>query len=217
MRSWITAAFFLCLFIHGATAQDPLRFEQEIAALKTKSFPPGASGPRIVFTGSSSIRMWTTINEAFPAHRLLNTGFGGSHMSDLLYFLDELVLRHQPEYVYIYEGDNDLAAGKDHKTILADTKAVVRVLREALPGVKIFFISPKPSISRWDLRRKYQKLNKKLGKYCNDYKDLQFIDVWNPMLTTSGALRPELFIEDGLHMNADGYAIWQAQIQAFLP
>ena len=198
-------------------AQDPLRFEQEIEQLKKKSFSTTAEGPKLVFAGSSSIRMWTDLEAAFPEHRVINMGFGGSQMSDLLYFLPDLVIRHQPERVYIYEGDNDLADDKSIKEVMTNTNAVIAALRASLPGVQIYFISPKPSISRWNLRKKYVKLNKRLDKLCAKYKDLSFIDVWNPMLTPDGKLRPDLFIEDGLHMTADGYAIWQAQIKPFLP
>ncbi|MEM1220559.1 MAG: G-D-S-L family lipolytic protein, partial [Bacteroidota bacterium] len=106
MRFYCFSFVLLILGFSNLQAQDPLRFEQEIEQLKKKSFPTNQEGPKLVFAGSSSIRMWTDLAAAFPEHRVINMGFGGSQMSDLLYFLPDLVIRHRPERVYIYEGDN---------------------------------------------------------------------------------------------------------------
>ncbi|MGB5653941.1 MAG: hypothetical protein WBM56_08910, partial [Robiginitalea sp.] len=111
-----------CLFFSGIAevwSQDPLRFHEEIQTLKEKtdSLWNGEKGT-VLFTGSSSIRMWEDLQERFPEQNILNTGFGGSQASDLLYYLEPLVLAYQPKKVFIYEGDNDLAEGKSVKQVL---------------------------------------------------------------------------------------------------
>ncbi len=200
----------LCyLGCQGLQAQDPLRFEEEVALLKKKTdslWDPGR--PALLFTGSSSIRMWGDLPERFPDKQILNTGFGGSQASDLLFYLNPLVLEYRPEQVFIYEGDNDLAEGKRPGQVLRTLKELRERIRQNLPGVPVVLISTKPSISRWHLRRKYRRLNRRLLRWSRRNPDLHYADVWTPMLIER-KLNDSLFIEDGLHMNAAGYDIWE--------
>ena len=210
----ISFVFLFYLAWQGLQAQDPLRFAQEVTLLKKKTdslWDPGR--PALLFTGSSSIRMWEGLQERFPGKQILNTGFGGSQASDLLFYLNPLVLDYQPEQVFIYEGDNDLAEGKRPGQVVRTLKEVREQIRQNLPGVSVVLISPKPSISRWHLRRKYRRLNRKLLRWSHRSPDLYFVDIWTPMLTGQ-KLDASLYIEDGLHMNASGYDIWE---QALAP
>jgi lysophospholipase L1-like esterase len=198
-------------------AQDPLRFAQEIEQLndlKIERWNPYK--PTVIFTGSSSIRMWRNVQEVFPEFQVINTGFGGSHASDLIYYLDELVLNYNPVKTFIYEGDNDLASGKSVRRTLKDLGAVVTGIRQRNPGMSIVLISAKPSISRWKFRNKYQRFNRKIASWAAHYSNLEFADVWHPMMLESGQLNESLFIEDGLHMNALGYRIWQTTLAPFV-
>ena len=205
--------FILLLLCSTLFAQDPTRFESEIASLKIDT--PNSCNC-ILFTGSSSIRMWKDLPDYFPSFPIKNHGFGGSHMSDLIHYLDELVINHRPWQIWIYEGDNDLADKEKPAAILKEAKTLVAKIRAQLPDVEILFLSPKPSISRWELKKQYESLNKKMEKWASQTPKVQFVDVWNPMLDGKGGLRPELFIEDGLHMNADGYEIWAEVIEPYL-
>lgn len=209
----------LFLFAMGAASlwsQDPLRFQEEIQMLKhkTDSLWNGENGT-ILFTGSSSIRMWEDLQERFPYENILNTGFGGSQATDLLYYLQPLVLAYQPKKVFIYEGDNDLAEGKRVGQVLKVLKNISEGLQGEIPDVSIVIISAKPSISRWGLRGKYKRLNKKLQRWASRNQHLDFADVWNPMLADK-KLNTSLFIEDGLHMNASGYDIWENTLKPFI-
>lgn len=197
-------------------AQDPLRFESEIQLLKqrTDSLWNGSKGA-LLFTGSSSVRMWEDLQERFPDQRILNTGFGGSQASDLLYYLEPLVLEYEPKKVFIYQGDNDLAEGKKAGEVIKTLEQITNNLQKANPVISIVLISAKPSISRWNLRGKYKRLNRKLKRWASRDSSVDFVDVWNPMLT---AKKPNtsLFIADGLHMNASGYDIWEAALAPFI-
>jgi lysophospholipase L1-like esterase len=188
---------------------DPTRFAEEIQPFMEED--PGPYYGSIVFAGSSSFRMWEGMEEAFPDKRVLNRGFGGSHMSDLYYYREELILKYRPEQVLIYEGDNDIDYGKSPREIMRDTRQLVESLREEMPGLPIAFVSPKPSILRWPLRKSYHKLNRKLAKYCQKTEGLEFIDVWSPVVR-NGELDKSIFIEDGLHLNEKGYQIWKEKI-----
>lgn len=194
-------------------AQDPARFAEEVSLIAAKAENPCNC---ILFTGSSSIRLWPDLYNYFPSYPIMNNGFGGSHMSDLLHYLDELVIDHHPWQIWIYEGDNDLADGEKPAAILKEAKLVVEKIQEALPGVEIIFLSPKPSIARWELRKSYEALNHKLEKWSKTMPGVQFVDVWSPMIDRKGHLRENLFVEDGLHMNAEGYAVWGEVIEPYL-
>ena len=190
------------------TAQDPERFEEEVMAITQKYDTVwDQSKKTIVFTGSSSIRLWEDLEERFPAYQVINSGFGGSQTSDLLVFLDELVLKYQPDQVFIYEGDNDLQDKKSPGKILKTSKEVISKIKATNSATSVVLISAKPSIARWDLRRKYRRFNRKLKKLCEKNPALLFANVWDPMLNGK-EIRTDLFIEDGLHMNSKGYEIW---------
>ncbi len=207
--------FFLC-FGFFTLAQETNPFSKEVEDIQKKYDTIwDASKPTIVFTGSSSVRIWHDIQESFPEHQIVNSGFGGSQASDLLLFSKELILNYSPKKVFIYEGDNDISAGKDSKEILQDIAAIISKIRAQNPSTKVVLISAKPSIARWNLKRNYKRLNRKFKRLSKKDADLLYIDVWKPMLA-GRKLKKDLFIEDGLHMNAKGYAIWYESIKPFV-
>ena len=188
-------------------AQDPHRFDEHIKRFNELSTPEGED--LSVFTGSSSIRKWKGLDKDCQEMPVINTGFGGSHMSDLLYFLDQTVLRFRPAKVYIYEGDNDIAAGKEPKAILETTKQITNKVLESNSDSKIYFICAKPSPSRWSYKDQYVAFNSLLKEYCDSHHQLFYIDVWNGMLNENGRATPHIFISDSLHMNRQGYLLWK--------
>ena len=198
-------SLFFTMLIH---AQDPSRFEQDVMDLQKKYDSIGFNGkPTLLFTGSSSIRLWESLEASFPEYQVINTGFGGSQTSDLLSFVDELVLRYEPGQVFIYEGDNDIEGKKKPRQIIKSTREVIKMIKAPGTVSSIVLISAKPSIARWGLRGKYKRFNRKLKKLCETDPILHFANVWDPMLNGK-KLNRDLFIEDGLHMNNKGYEIW---------
>ena len=218
-KSGLMGILFLFLGIclsQDLKAQDPLRFEEEITQLKNRNDTLwDADKPTLVFTGSSSIRMWEDLQDRFPDKQILNTGFGGSQASDLLYYLHSLILDYHPEQVFIYEGDNDLAEGKRPGQVLRTLKEIKERIHQAYPGIPIVLISAKPSISRWKLRGKYQRFNRRLMRWTRRDPGLWYADVWNPMVTDR-QLDESLFVADGLHMNSSGYDIWEEVIHPLI-
>ncbi|MCW5911808.1 MAG: G-D-S-L family lipolytic protein [Cyclobacteriaceae bacterium] len=212
IRSVLTPVFiFLSLALAG---QDPLRFEKEVNDLIVADSAVNQKR-LILFTGSSSVRLWHNLEESFPQHNVLNRGFGGSEMSDLVYYASQLILKHKPGLIFIYEGDNDINAGRSTEQILANADLLVKRIRAKMPKAKIVFISPKPSGSRWHLKAQYEDFNAQLKQWTKSQKRIYFADVWSPMLDASGNLLPGLFLEDDLHMNEKGYAIWTKVLNQF--
>lgn len=196
--------------------QAPNRFDEEVNEIKKKNDTLwDVSRPAIVFTGSSSVRLWEDLQDRFPGQQVLNTGFGGSQFSDLELYLDELILSYNPIKVFIYEGDNDVNAKVKLRTIVDTSERILDVLQQKKQGMEIVLISPKPSISRWKLRGKYKRLNRKLARLASKTEGVEFVDVWYPMLEKR-KLKQDIFIEDGLHMNSKGYDIWYDVIKNYV-
>lgn len=215
MKKFLLLSISLFISIN-VSAQDHTRFQGEVDALNAKEFNIDPGKEVVVFTGSSSIRMWKDVQDFYPDINAINTGFGGSHFSDLFQYLDELIFRFDPDKVFIYEGDNDVAGEKKPIQILLHAAMVYGAVKTKLPDAKIYFISPKPSISRWHLKETYEETNSLLKDFCNANENLNYIDVWNPMLNDSGEPISDIFIEDDLHMNAKGYQIWGKVIGEYL-
>ena len=188
--------------------KSPLPFSNEIEQFeKNDSMSPPPLGA-ILFAGSSSFRMWETIEKDMEPLPVINRGFGGSTFADLLNFTDRIVIPYRPKIIVVYEGDNDLMAetAKAESVIESFNKFVQRV-HSKLPETKIFFLSLKPSPSRLNLWPEMTKVNAAIAKLAAKTEKLGFIDVATPMLR-NGAMRKELFLEDMLHMKREGYEIW---------
>ncbi|BDW93188.1 lipase [Flagellimonas marinaquae] len=191
-------------------------FKNEVKSVQQKNDSLwDSSKPTIIFTGSSSIRLWKDLQDRFPEHQVLNTGFGGSQFSDLELYLDELILNYDPVKVFIYEGDNDIFERKSPRKVIKKAEGILRTLRQEKPNMEIVLISAKPSISRWKFRGKYRRLNRKLNKLAAENSGIDYVDVWYPMLDKR-KVRQDIFIEDGLHMNSKGYDIWYDVIKNYM-
>ncbi len=196
-----------------AKAQKNPIFESEINGINTKYDSIwDASRETIVFTGSSSIRMWHNLTELFPEEQIVNTGFGGSQAIDLLGYTHELILKYKPKKVFIYQGDNDISSKKKPKEIINTFKDIVGQIKKQNDKIKVVIISAKPSIARYHLQSKYKRLNKKLKLLCNKDEQLFFANVWDVMVENR-KIKSNLFLNDGLHMNAEGYKLWHNVIK----
>lgn len=199
----------IAAFFHSVRGAESSKWESEIAALTAgdKTNPPPKNA--ILFTGSSSIRLWKSLAADFPERKVINRGFGGSQISDVNDFLDRIVTPYSPKQILLYAGDNDIAAGKSPDQLLADFKNFVHQVRAKLPDVRIDYIAIKPSPSRWSLVDKIREANRLIQDYSKTQKNTGYIDIFAPMLGSDGKPRPEIFVEDKLHMNEKGYAIWR--------
>jgi lysophospholipase L1-like esterase len=163
--------------------------------------------------GSSSIRVWPDLKADFPNIDVLQRGFGGSTLDEVDQYAPRIVLPYCPRLIVLYAGDNDLAEGRTPEQILADFKTFVGLVRPPMPKTKIVFVSIKPSTARVALLGKMREANALVRNYIATDPSLTYVDVFTPMLGPTGVPRGELFQSDGLHMNAQGYAIWRGLLQ----
>ncbi|MEY2646567.1 MAG: hypothetical protein RL158_543 [Bacteroidota bacterium] len=212
---WKFLVIGLCFTANLLMAQNnnkPNPFQPEIDAFakadKINMPDPG----RIVFAGSSSFRLWKDVNDYFPGQSILNRGFGGATLLDLIQYSKETIIQYKPKQIFIYCGENDIADNDTVKSkdVFDRFKKLYSILRTQLPATTpIVFLSLKPSIARWSMHEKMAASNELIKNFISTQKNIQFLDVYNKMLDTDGTPFKDIFIEDKLHMNANGYKIWQ--------
>ena len=195
---------------------DSSRWEKYIARFEVADKKQMPQPDGILFIGSSSIRMWKTLEQDFPGLPVINRGFGGSQIADSNHFARRIVHPYKPRQIVFYAGDNDVAAGKSPEKVLTDFQQFVKTVRAKLPKARVSFIAIKPSLSRWKLSGKMAMANSLVRNACSKNKRLDYIDIWQPMLGENGKPRPDLFLRDGLHLNAKAYALWTSIVKPYL-
>lgn len=199
------------------SAQDKPKFWDDVQTIKKydQMYMPPANP--ILFIGSSSIRKWDDLERTFANYVVMNRGIGGAITNDITYYANDIVFPYHPRQIVIYVGEND---APDEKTtadsILNRTKHLMTVLRTQLPDVPVVYLAMKPSPSRVKYQNKVKAANDLIRAYLKTEKNTTFIDIYTLMLTPDGKLRPELFVEDMLHMNKDGYLIWRNAVEPYL-
>lgn len=171
----------------------------------------------VLFIGSSSIRMWTTLAADFPGVPVINRGFGGSELADSVAYADRIAIPYHPRIVVLYAGDNDIAAGKTPEAVAADFAAFREKIHAALPATRLLYLSIKLSPSRAKLQDAMVRANALIAADCAAHADhCAFVDVATPLLDAHGHPRPEFFRADQLHLQPAGYALWTKVLAPFL-
>ncbi|CAN5205545.1 hypothetical protein BH23BAC1_BH23BAC1_07930 [soil metagenome] len=169
-----------------------------------------------VFTGSSSIKLWPELKKNFKKNNILNRGFGGSEIQDLLNNTDRLIFRYAPKRVIIYSGDNDIWSGKTPDRVAEDFKNLYNEINTRLPETEIYFISIKPSPSRVNKFEDIKNVNNQVKEFLEKQDRGIYVDVYSHMLDEQGNPREDLFVADRLHLNAKGYDLWNKILMPYL-
>ena len=219
LRCSLIPVLVLCLPAFGFSqdVKSPQRWETSIQKFERK-IEDGTSKPgSVLFIGSSSIVKWD-LAKWFPEHQTVNHGFGGSEVSDSLYFFDRIVTPLKPTMIVLYAGDNDIAKGKTAEIVHRNfTRFARKVKADLAPSAKLAFIAIKPSTRRWKLSKEMAKANQLIAKDCKTDDQLQYIDIWSPMLGEDGTPKTKWFVKDGLHLSDAGYDLWTGIVKKHLP
>ena len=216
IKIFIKNRLFVCLLLQislSSFAQNK-PFEGEIKAFaKSDSIVAPLQG-KIVFAGSSSFAKWKDINQYFPGYPIINRGFGGSNLLDVILYVNETITKYKPKQVVIYCGENDITSsnGVTGKIVLERFRLLYLHIREKFPTTDIYYISLKPCPLKWEMRERILDANYRIADFCKKQKHTYFISIWNQMLINSKP-NPSLFINDSLHMNIKGYEIWTKEIR----
>lgn len=214
-----TLLFSICILLSGLSlkAQD-VPFADDIRRFKEMDKLQAPPQNAILFIGSSSFTMWKDVAQYFPGYTIINRGFGGSSLPDLLRYEKDILFPYRPKQVVIYCGENDFVASDTvtTETVVGRFRQLFTDIRQTLPNAAIAFVSIKPSPSRRHLQGKIIAANLQISKFLAAQKNASFINIYDQMISADGNMMGQLFLSDSLHMNPSGYAIWQKAIQPFL-
>lgn len=185
------------------------RFDQRLTREKRRT---------IVFFGSSSIRFWSTLSKDFAAVEggVINRGFGGSTLKQCWQQFKRIVLPLEPRALIVYAGENDIAGGETPTAVQNYFRELIPTVRRFFPSLPIAFISIKPSPSRIEKLSAMNESNNRIREEIQKMNNVAFIDIFDEMLDDDQQPRPELFVEDNLHMNSQGYQIWTRAVKNYL-
>jgi len=183
-------------------------YQEDINKFKDQDLINFPEDVEVLFTGSSSIRFWNSLEEDMRPLKVLNRGFGGAHIVHVNHHFEDVVSRYNPQAIVFFCGTNDITALKTAKETVEDFKIFQNKVRTNLPNVPIFVIGIKPTPAREYIEEEELEYNKLIADLAAEDELLSFIDIWDAMLSEEGERIPELFVEDGLHINAKGYEIW---------
>tara|TARA_B100001094_G_scaffold327722_1_gene386530 strand:- start:83 stop:769 length:687 start_codon:yes stop_codon:yes gene_type:complete len=213
--------FFVLILHHHLQAQgiptsypDPSRFENVISAFEKEGKSKWPLQNAIVCSGSSGMSQWHHLlyHDLAPL-TTIPRGFEGSNFNDQLYFADRIYMPYKPRAIILYQGENDISLGASPDEVLIKFRQLVQKIRYKLPEVRFYFISIKPSPSRWELWPIMEEANLLIEKECAGVDFLHFIDVASLMLDKGRKPYPSIFDDDGLNLNTKGYEIWRESVR----
>ena len=209
----ISLVLTLCFF-YGQSQP----FAADIAAFKSKDSAAMPPKNAILFVGSSSFTKWTDVQEYFPGKKMINRGFGGSTLEDLIRYADDIIIPYQPKQVIIYCGENDLASSKDVTAAMVYTRfqQLYQIIHSKLPKANIMYISMKPSPSRRNLWGPIMAANGMIRDFLSEQNNAYYLDVYYPMLSKGNEVHASYFTSDSLHMNETGYKYWKYLLEPYL-
>jgi len=216
-----TFVFAFLVFISACYAQKNQvqvsnKYESEIAAFDQLNQTEKYSDQSILFVGSSSIRLWSTLKEQMAPYPVIQRGFGGCRTPDVVQYIKRIAYPHQFRAMVLFVG-NDLTGSPNDLTpeeTLYNFSEIVKIIRAKYKRQPVFIIEITPCSSRWKYWPQIQQDNARLKSYCKKSKNIYFIETAKSYLNEKGEPRDELFRDDHLHLNQDGYKIWSALIKA---
>ncbi len=218
MMSFKSKWIVLLLTVFFLNTVQSQKFKADILAFKKQDsvvFPPSNA---ILFVGSSSFTKWKDVSSYFPNHTIINRGFGGSTLLDVIRYENDVIFPYKPKQIVIYCGENDIASSDSitGKIVFERFKRLYQDIRKEFPKTAIVYVSMKPSPSRWKMKERLLDGNKRIRKFIKGQDSAVFVSVWEKMLDANKKPIPTIFLQDNLHMNSEGYAIWQKVMEPAL-
>ncbi len=217
MKKTLTAFLLLTFALFFSQEKKPM-FWQDIQNFKKTNQETAPPKDAILLVGSSSFTKWTDVDRYFPGKTIINRGFGGSRLTDLNDYADDLLNPYQPKQIIVYCGENDFA---DNDKLKADVvvdrfKTFYKKIRSRFPKIEVDYISIKYSPSREKLWPQMKEANKKIAAFMKKEPNAEFIDITEVMQDANGKVRNDLFVEDLLHMTPEGYQLWTSVMMPYM-
>jgi hypothetical protein len=199
--------------------QGYARWQKDIAAFERADRLHSPPPDGILFTGSSVIRKWKTLAQDIGVTNPppINRGFGGCYIADCTHYADRIIFPYRPRMIFLRAGDNELWAGEPVEEVFADFTQFVAVVHARLPETEIVYITSNPSPARWKQHEREKRLGDRIAAWCRETPGVKCVNTYDLVLGADGKPRRELFVSDGLHLNAAGYRLLAARLRPYLP
>lgn len=218
MKYILSFTILILIAVNSHSQEISTPYWNDIQAFKKQDSSQFPAPGQILFIGSSSFTIWKDAGNYFPGYKILNRAFGGSTLEDLIRYRYEVIYPYQPKQIVMYCGENDFANNDTVTvpTVVQRFKILYHFIRAKYPRVSFVYVSMKPSPSRKQLMQKFEEANRLIEKFLGTAKNNRFIDAFHKMLKPDGTPMTDIFLDDNLHMNAKGYAIWKTLLQPVL-
>lgn len=211
MKKLLLIACLMVALLNVKAQEAPFYKEvQTFKRLDSLQTPPKKA---ILFIGSSTFTNWKDVQTYFPNHVIINRGFGGSSLPNVIYYANDVIFPYYPKQIVIYCGENDFTGGATAQVVVDRVKQLFALIRSKYPKVPIAYISIKPSPSRVKYLPQMKEANQMIADMISQIKRATYINTFDAMFNADGTIMQDIFLKDDLHMNAKGYAIW-AKIMA---
>lgn len=157
----------------------------------------------IVFLGDS-ITARCDWSEVFPEYVTANRGIGSDTTQGVKNRLNSVVSL-RPEMVVILIGVNDVSY-KIEAQSTDNMSTILKELKEAIPDLKIIVVSVLPATSDMSTLYKIRDMNESFKTVCKE-KACTFLDVYGAFAKENGTPRMELYSDDIIHLNGEGYSV----------
>ena len=178
---------------------------------QTQEYPDNA----ILFIGSSSIRLWNTLEEDMKPFPVIKRGYGGAHFRDIIFYTDRILANHNPEIIVCFVANDIKGVPEDEspKKVLRLIKYFIKQVREKHPSTPLVFVEITPTPSRWKHWNAIEKVNRLVEELCARKEGLYFVPTASAFLAEDNKPNDSLFISDRLHLNSQGYTVWNRLIK----
>ena len=218
MSSLLAATSFLLAFVATPATAKEYPWESSIVAFEEEDKHTEYTGQAILFIGSSSIRLWQTLAEDMAPHPVINRGFGGATMVDVLHYAERILASHKPRAIVLFVA-NDITGKVNDPSVDEAVERFKKFLRQVatqMPKVPAFVVAVTPTESRWQVWPTIRKLNRCLAKQCDEMPNVFFVPTEDIFLGSDGRPVRKLYRSDRLHLSSEGYACWTKRIRFYL-
>lgn len=191
-------------------------YEDEVKRLENDGLKNGF-GADTIFYGSSTMRLWTSLYTDFESLKPVNLGFGGSTLAACVWFFERIMTNYHPKKLVVYAGDNDLGDGRHPEEVFIFFQQLAVKANKQFGNIPCYFISLKPSISRWNMADQFKFTNNIIEtEIVKHDANWHFIDVFKYMIDAQGRPKKEYFVSDGLHLSEKGYQLWKEILNRYI-
>ncbi len=191
------------------------RFESSIENFRRFDARNTLAKNPILFVGSSSMVFWETAN-SFPEYPIINRGFGGASLPEVIHYYDDVIKKHNPSMILVY-CDIDVEQGRSPEFSVNAFKQLVDKIEQDFPTTPVLLLSMKPTliddILGKDIRKNKLLSNQLMLEYAESKETLHYVDITSSMMDANGRLKDDIFIGDGMHLNPLGYELWDPIIK----